>query len=139
MSIFFFFSYGANDWDDFERRFFGFPQTMSVSSFKTDVVDNGDSYTLSAELPGFKKEDINICIDGDYLTIEAKHEETHEEKDKKGNYLRRERSFGSFRRSFDITGVDVSNIGAKYENGVLELKLPKQVEVPAQQKRISIE
>ncbi len=137
MSIFGLRPYGMNDWSDFEKRFFGFPQTMSISSFKTDVVDNGDSYTLAAELPGFKKEDIDIRMEGDYLTIEAKHEENHEEK--KENYLRRERSYGSFSRSFDITGVDVSGISAKYENGILELKLPKQVEVPAEQKRISIQ
>ena len=137
MNIFGLKPYGANDWLDFEKRFFGFPQTMSVSSFKTDIVDNGDSYALSAELPGFKKEDIDIRLEGDYLVIEAKHEENREEKN--DNYVRRERSYGSFSRSFDITGVDVSGIGAKYENGVLELKLPKQAEVPAQQKRINID
>lgn len=108
--------------DDFERSFFD-----SVSDnrhFRTDIADNGDAYELSAELPGFCKEDIAIDIDHDRLVISAKHEEDNEEK--KDNYIRRERRFGSFSRSFDISGIRSEDIQASYNNGVLTLSLPKK-------------
>ena len=73
------------------------------------------------------------------LTISAQHDENKEEKDDKGGYIRRERRFGSFSRSFDITGIDESHISASYNNGVLELNLPKAVPVEPQAKRIAIE
>ena len=65
------------------------------------------------------------------LTITAQHKESSEEKDKKGTYIRRERRYGSFTRSFDISGIQEHAITAAYHNGVLELELPKaQPQVP---------
>ena len=58
------------DFDELERRFFGSPNAV-VNSFRTDVMDNGDAYVLEAELPGFTKENINIDIENDCLTITA--------------------------------------------------------------------
>ena len=99
-------------------------------AFRTDVKETDDSYVLEAELPGFKKEDIAIDIEDNYLTISAKREYQKEDKDKH-NYIRRERAYGSFTRSFDITGIDSNSITAAYKDGVLELKLPKEkIETP---------
>ena len=118
-----------NAFHDFENDFFsgGFPQ-----AFKTDIKDNGDSFMIEAELPGYKKEDINIDINGDVLTISAQHSESKEEKDDKGRYIRRERSFGSVSRSFDVGNIKTEEISAEYKNGVLELNMPKKAaSVPA--------
>ena len=85
--------------DEMERRLWG---SNGMSSFKTDIRDEGGAYVLEAELPGFQKEDINIQLSDNYLTITAEHRTESEEKDKKGNYIRRERTWGSYSRSFDV-------------------------------------
>lgn len=113
------------------------PAFGGLGSFRTDITDNGDHYLLEAELPGFKKEDIHLNIEGDLLTISAKHEENKEEKDKQ--YLRRERSFASYERSFDVSEVKAEEIRANYNNGVLELTLPKKVPATPISKRIEIQ
>lgn len=116
----------SNYFDDFERDFFhDFPMMPQIPEFRTDIADKGDSYLLEAELPGFDKKDIKIDIDGDMLTVSAQHSETTEDKKDK-NYIRRERRCGSFARRFDVSGIDTSAISAAYNNGVLELTLPKQ-------------
>ena len=110
--------------NEMEKRFWG---DSSASILKTDVKDNGDSYELIADLPGFNKEDIKIDLDDDRLTISAvRHSEVEEKK--QNNYIRVERSYGSFSRSFDVSGIDTDEIAAKYENGVLTLTLPKLTE-----------
>ena len=98
---------------------------------RTDIKDEGDKYIMETELPGFDKKDIGIDINGDILTLSAKHETNTEDKDEKGKYIRRERSYGSYKRSFDLTGVDADKISAEYTNGILTLTMPKkQPEVP---------
>lgn len=109
--------------EDLERNFFKSP---SLAEFKTDIKDNGDSYLLEADLPGFKKEDINIDINDDYLTIKAERHSEIEEKDKKGNFVRCERSYGSFSRSFNVSAVKADEISAEYKDGVLKLTMPKK-------------
>ena len=84
--------------DELERNFFNDRQTLS---FRTDVIDTGDAYKLDAELPGFKKEDISIDVENDCLTISVVRKP--EEGDKRPNYVKRERVFGSFSRSFDVS------------------------------------
>ena len=120
--------------DNMEKDFFG--SVSSVTHMRTDVLDKGDHYELQAELPGFNKEDIHISVDNGCLTIAAQHSE--ENKEEKTNYIRRERKYGSFQRSFDLTGIDADKITAAYENGILKLALPKQVEVKPESKRIEI-
>ena len=118
--------------DDMQRRFFS---ESAITDFKTDIRDEGEHYLLEADLPGFKKEDISVNIEGDTLTIRAERTESTDEKDSKGNYIKRERSYGSFSRSFDMTGIRVEDIAAAYENGVLKLTLPKRQEtLPASRK-----
>ena len=124
------------DIDKLTRSFFG---ETPVRAFNTDIRDNGTSYTLSAELPGFRKEDISIDIDGDQLTIQAQHRAENDQKDDQGSYLRRERYYGSYSRSFDISGIDAGGIKAKYENGVLALTLPKKDVTVPESRRLDIE
>ena len=121
--------------EDMQRRFFG---ETAVRDFKTDIRDEGEHYLLEADLPGFKKEDINVNIEGDTLTIHAERTESTEEKDSKGNYIKRERSYGSFSRSFDMTGIRVEDIAAAYENGVLKLTLPKRQETLPTSRKLEI-
>lgn len=110
------------DLDNWERSFF---DNMS-SGFNTDIKDKGDHFELEADLPGMKKEDIAVDIEGDCLTISAQRNSETEKKDDKSNYLRRERSYGSYSRSFDISNVKSEEITGSYENGVLKLVLPKR-------------
>lgn len=112
--------------DAMERSFFSDLAPAGAAEIRTDIRDTGDSYLLEAELPGFKKEEIRLDLNGDTLTISAKHENTAEEKGDNG-YLRRERRYGAFARSFDVSGIKTEGITASYENGVLTLELPKAV------------
>ena len=115
------------DMEALERAFFGNRDFLGdVGTFKTDIQDKGDSYLLEADLPGFKKEDIHVDVDGDTMTIRAERHSEHEDQDKKGNYVRCERSYGSYQRAFDISGVEVADISAQYNDGVLKLNMPKK-------------
>ena len=121
--------------DEMERAFFG-TQQPSVLSFRTDVSDTGDAFKLEAELPGFKKEDIKIDIENDCLTITAERKADEEEKQK--NFIKRERFYGSFSRSFDVSGVNVDGIEAAYNDGILKLTMPKKVETVPPTRRLEI-
>ena len=109
--------------DEMERSFFNDRSTLS---FRTDVIDTGDAYKLDAELPGFKKEEINIDVENDCLTISVQRKV--EDEDKRPNYVKRERAYGSFSRSFDVSGINVEGIQASYTDGILTLMMPKKVE-----------
>lgn len=92
------------------------------SLFATDILDIGNSYRLDMELPGFKKDEIKVSLEGKYLTVTATHEK-NEEKDLR--YLRRERRTGSVTRSFTLSGIDTDGIEVLHENGLLSIILPK--------------
>lgn len=124
--------------DNFTRDLFRRSNT-ELPAFRTDIRDTGDAFVLEAELPGFKKEDIALDLKDGILTISAAHEEKSEDKDEKGTYIRRERKYGSFNRSFDVTGIDENGITAAYENGVLVLTLPKAKPVEPEARRIAIQ
>ena len=125
---------------DLDKYFFGEKSmpSMPALSCRTDIEDKGDSYLLSAELPGFNKEDIKLDLDGDVLTISAVHSEESEKKEKDGSYVCRERHYGSYSRSFDVSTIRQEEIKAAYKNGVLELTLPKQAAQVPQARRIEI-
>ena len=127
-----------NFFDDFERSFFP-TQRGQLPAFRTDIKDEGDHFLLEADLPGFKKEDIDLHLQDGVLTITAKHDETVENKDEGGKYLCRERRVGSFTRSFDVSGIREEDISASYEDGVLKLTLPKQGEPEPQSRKIAIQ
>lgn len=109
-----------------------------MSGFSMDIKDNGDSYQLLADLPGMKKEDIHIDLNGDTMTITAERHSDFEEKDQQGNYVRCERSYGSFSRSFDVSGVDTEHMTAAYKDGVLTLEMPKKSPQLPQSRRLAI-
>ncbi len=121
--------------DGFEKNLFGWPE--SFGGFRTDIIDKGSQYVLEAELPGFAKEDLNIDIDGDRLTISAQHTAENEEKNE--NFVRRERSYGSYSRSFDISNIKAEAITAEYKNGVLFLTMPKNDQAAEKSRRIQIQ
>lgn len=121
--------------DELERSFFS---GNELGGFKTDIQDTGDAYVLEADLPGVKKEDIHIDIDGDYLSITAQRSASREQKDEQGSYIRCERSYGSFSRSFDISAVRAEDITAAYDNGVLTLTMPKREKTVPTTRRLEI-
>ena len=113
--------------EEMQKQLFNEYRTVNdMPGMETDVKDLGDSYLIEADLPGFKKEDIHLNLNGDTLSLEAERHLEHEDKDKKGKYLLVERSSGKYIRSFDVSNVDTDAITAKYENGVLALTLPKK-------------
>lgn len=124
------FGYGRrNNWlQDMDRSFdslfrnFGFNQDL----MRTDIEDKGDHYEMMAEMPGLNKEDIKLSLDGDRLTIHAVHSEEQNKNDKKKDYVCRERSYSEYQRSFDVSDIVKENIKASYENGILQLILPKK-------------
>ena len=127
--------------DDLFRGFFVRPVSYDApagaAQFRVDVSENEKAYTLRAEVPGVKKEDINVTIDGDTVAISA--EVKHEKDVKNGDrVLRSERYYGKLYRAFTLgQAVEEAGTSAKYADGVLELTLPKKA--AAQAKRIAIQ
>ena len=124
------------DLAELERSFFG---EDSLAAFRTDIQDTGDAYVLEADLPGFHKDDINIDVGDDYVTISAERHSDFEDKDKQGNYVRCERSYGAYIRSFSTAGIDMDNMKASFDNGVLRLTMPKQQAKPVGGRKLLIE
>ena len=124
------------DLEELERSLFA---GSGAAAFKTDIRDAGDVYVLEADLPGMKKEDIHIDIDGDRLSINAQRNTSTEEKDDKGNFIHCERYSGSFTRSFDISNIQADGITAAYEDGVLTLTMPKKEAIVPTSRRLEIQ
>ncbi|MBQ1847798.1 MAG: Hsp20/alpha crystallin family protein [Clostridia bacterium] len=130
------------DLDEIEKHFFGAPQRSFAANdfgaFKTDIKDEGDKYVIEADMPGFNKEDIKVDLNGDVMTISAERHSEHEDKDKKSKYIRCERSYGMYRRQFDVSEINVESIDGKYENGVLTLELPKKTPAAPVSRRLEL-
>ncbi len=108
---------------------------------KTDIKETENGYEVDIDLPGFKKDELNLHLENGYLTVSAAKGLDKDEEDKKGHYIRKERYAGSMSRSFYV-GEDVTeeDIHAKYENGILQLTVPKvEKKAVEEHKRISIE
>ena len=104
---------------------------------RVDITEEKDRFVVRADLPGMNKNDINVSIDNDTLTISGEKKEEH--KREEGAYYHFERSYGSFQRSFTIPEyVSRDNVEAKYTNGVLELSLKKTGERKRMGKQIEI-
>lgn len=128
-----------DDWfDDFMPMFSRREMKEFNSIMKTDVKETEKNYILDIDLPGFKKEDVNIDLENGYLTISAKREHKVDNEDKKENFVRRERSYGQFSRSFHVGDISQDEIEAHLENGTLTIKLPKEEEKKAKSNRIEI-
>ncbi|MGN1344599.1 MAG: Hsp20/alpha crystallin family protein [Traorella sp.] len=107
---------------------------------KTDIKDMGENYELDMDLPGFKKEDVQIQLENGYLTISAKKDHSVDDKDEKGNYIRQERYYGSCSRSFYVgENVKHEDVKAKFEDGILRLSLPKEAPKVENKNYIAIE
>jgi HSP20 family protein len=103
---------------------------------KLDVKKSDGAYNVTAELPGVKKEDINVNVDGSIVTISAEVKKESEEK-KGEEVIRSERYYGKIERSFALeSDVDEGKVDAKYEDGVLKLKLP--LKATSKAKRITV-
>ena len=112
--------------DDFE----------STNNMKCDIYEKDGDYHIEMDIPGFDKKDINIECDKGYLTVTAVKNE--EDNDENKNYIRRERGYGKYQRSFYIGEVDSENVKAEFKHGMLKIVVPKQKEAETK-KRIEIE
>ena len=139
--------FGENLFND-DWMNFGFPEVDKAlygkhasHEMKTDVKETDSGYEVDIDLPGFKKDEINVQLDNRYLSISAAKGLDKEEKNKEGKYIRKERYAGAMSRSFYVgDALTQEDIKAKYESGILRLSIPKkeakQVEAT---KRIAIE
>ena len=127
---------GENLFDDFmnDFRLPAFPDVdkelygkHAKNLMKTDVEETEKGYEVDMDLPGFKKDEFSILLENGYLTVSAAKGLDKDEEDKKGKYIRKERYAGSMSRSFYV-GEDITEdeISAKFENGILQLKVPKK-------------
>ncbi|MGN1181154.1 MAG: Hsp20/alpha crystallin family protein [Suilimivivens sp.] len=132
-----------DDWMDFsfpdiDKKLYG---KHAKNVMKTDIRETDDGYELVVDLPGFKKDEIEVQLENGYLTISAAKGLDKDETDKQGRYLRQERFAGSMSRSFYV-GEDFTeeDIHGKFENGILKLDIPKvEAKKVEQKKHIAIE
>ena len=142
--------FGENLFDDFMNDF-SFPTFPNVDKelygkhaknlMKTDVKETENAYEIDIDLPGFKKDEIQIELKDGYLTVSAEKGLDKDEEDKKGKYIRKERYAGALSRTFYL-GEEIreDEIKAKFENGILSVSIPKEEEKKVEgPKHISIE
>ena len=121
-SVFYDFFNPWNEWFDS-----GGLRSRAMNVPAVNIMEHKDEYQVSLAAPGLKKDDFNIAVDGNMLTISSEKEENKEEKDKR--FTRKEYSYSSFSRSFTLPEeINKEKIEAKYEDGVLKLSLPRKVE-----------
>lgn len=109
--------------DDFFDDFVPMPK-MPKNEMKCDIYEKGGRVHIELDVPGFNKDDVKVDLDDGILTIVASKHEDKEEKEK--NYYRKERSYGSFKRQFNVGNVKENEIDAKFNNGVLKISFPKE-------------
>ena len=144
--------FGENLFDDdwmnfpFEQDFWGKKNPLygkhAKNMMKTDIREHDEGYEVDIDLPGFKKDEIQMELNDGVLTISAAKGLDKDEEDKKGNYIRKERYAGSMSRSFYVgKHVTVEDVHPKYENGILSFSVPKEEAKPVEEKKnyISIE
>lgn len=108
----------------------------AANSIKTDIRETEKEYVVEAEIPGANKEDIKLELKDEILTIAVEHnEQTNEEHD---NYIRKERRYGSYSRSFQVQNIKNEEVTARYENGILTVTLPKAGEEKEKKHNIEI-
>ncbi len=136
-----------NDMDAFERQFFGRqarPEHVlygknAAHMMQTDVRETDEGYEVDVNLPGFAKDEISLELNNGYLTISTQ-KKLEKDQEKKGKVIRQERYAGTMQRSFYVGDhLTEEDIKAKYENGVLHLQVPKQVQKIPEKRVISIE
>lgn len=117
-----------------------FQNRSTINVMRTDISESNDQYILNMELPGFKKEDIQMELKDGYLMISATKNESKEAKDSDGRVIRRERYTGSCSRNFYVGDIRQEDIRASFENGELKVFVPKEnVKRVEEKKYITIE
>ena len=104
------------------------PRAFRNLDMKTDVKDLGQNYQIEIEVPGVNKKDVNVAYNDGYLTVTVKQDRELNDKDKKGNYVHRERFSGVASRSYYVGTIDEKAIKANYADGILSLTFPKEAE-----------
>lgn len=122
----------------FSEPFFMGDRDISRSMWpRVDITEENERFLVHADLPGMNKEDIDVSIEGDTLTISG--EKREQKKKEEGAYSHLERAYGSFQRSFSLPeNVDKEKVDAQYTSGVLELSLPKTAEEKKMGKKIEV-
>lgn len=123
--------YLSSAFDIFDTSFF-----KDTNIMKSDIYEQNNNYVLEIDLPGFDKENVNIDYHNEYLTIKAIKNANNEENDK---YIKKERFYGEYKRTFYIGNLDESNIKANYNNGVLKITFPKEEVNKESKKQILID
>ncbi len=127
----------GNVFEDFFNGSF-LPGFYSVGNpIKADIRETEKEYIIDAEMPGIKKEDIKLELRDDTLTIAV--EQNEEVREDTENYIRRERRYGSFSRSFYVENIKQDEVTAKYDNGILTIKIPKDHNKKSKGNRIEIQ
>ena len=125
-------NFGVNLFDNMFDEMFRDPFSANKrvdKVMRTDIQEKDNQYILDMDLPGYEKEDIKAQLKDGYLTITAQKNEISEDKDEKGDYIRRERYSGKCSRSFYVgEGVKEEDIKASFNNGILQLTFPKQAD-----------
>jgi HSP20 family protein len=115
-------------------------RNQAGSVMKTDIKEDENGFDIVMDLPGFKKENVKAQIRDGYLVIQAETRTDNEEKDDKGKYLRRERYYGNCQRSFYVGDeITEEDIKARFEDGVLNINIPKKEKQIEEPKYVAIE
>ena len=131
----------GSDFEDFYNMiddFFSGPTQMSSNrqllrdTFKIDIEETDDEYLVDAEVPGIKKEDVDLSIEGDNLLIKVNHQEEMDQSSK--NYVHKERRMSAMSRSVRLANANLNEIKAKLEDGILQVTIPKDKEVVSSRK-----
>lgn len=105
-----------------------FLTTRKEQHMKCDIYEKGGDYHIEMDIPGFKKDEISVEIKDGYLKITAEKNSENNEQDEEKNYIRRERTYGKYERSFYLGDLDEDKINASFENGILKIVVPKKEE-----------
>ncbi len=106
-----------------------FISSKKEQNMKCDIYEKDGNYHIEMDVPGFKKEDISIEASDGYLTIKAEKNNENNEEDEDKNYIRRERSYGAYERSFYLGDLDQDKVEAEFKDGILKISVPKKEEV----------
>jgi len=106
-----------------------FISSKKEQNMKCDIYEKGSDYHIEMDIPGFNKDEISVETKDGYLTITAEKSNEVKEEEQEKNYIRRERVYGKYERSFYLGDLDEDKIDAKFDNGMLMITVPKKEEV----------
>lgn len=127
-----------NFFDDFFNDFRMVTPNTANSLMKTDITETENSYKLAVELPGYDKDDVKVSIEDGYLLIEAETRIENDEKDNDDKFLKRERYYGSMKRSYYVGNVEIDDVKGSFDKGILNLEVPKEVKKVPEKKYLEL-